>query len=138
MRLINCEVSLTLIWSANYVITGKAYREADSAQGNVPAVTGINNPTNATFEIKKTKLSVPVVTLSTQDDNKLLEQLKIGFKRTIKWNKCKSVMSNQTKNNNLHYLIVSTFTKVGRLFALSFENEDHRISSSKYYSQVLK
>ena len=42
-------------------------------------------------------------------------------------------MSNQTKNNNLNYLIDSTFTNVNRLFVLSFENEDDRTSFSKYY-----
>ena len=71
---------------------------------------------------------VPVVTLSTQDDNKLLEKLKVGFKRTIKWNKYRSEMSNHTKNNNLNYLIDSTFTKVNRLFVLTFENKDDTTS----------
>ena len=47
-------------------------------------------PTNAIFKIKDTKLYVPVVTLSTKDDNNFLEQLKSGFKRTIKWNKYRS------------------------------------------------
>ena len=68
---------------------------------------------------------VPAVTLSTEDDNKLLEQLKTGFKRTIKWNKYRSKMSNQTKANNLNYLIDPTFTKVNR-FVLLFENEDDK------------
>ena len=63
---------------------------------------------------------MPVVTLSTEDDNKLLEQLKTGFKRTIKWNKYRSEMTNQTQNNNLNYLIDPTFTKVNRLFVLPF------------------
>ena len=76
---------------------------------------------------------VPVVTLSAENDNKLLEQLKTGFKRTIKWNKYRSEMSNQTKNNNLNYLIDPTFANVNRLFVLSFENEDDRTSFSKYY-----
>ena len=76
---------------------------------------------------------VPVVTLSAEDDNKLLEQLKTGFKRTITWNKYISEMSNQTKNNNLNYLIDPTFTNVNRLFVASFENEDDRTSFSKYY-----
>ena len=48
---------------------------------------------------------VAVVTLSTEDDNNFLEQLKSGFKRTIRWNKYRSEMTNQTKNNNLNYLI---------------------------------
>ena len=42
-------------------------------------------------------------------------------------------MKNQTKNNNLNYLIDSTFTKVNRLLVLSFENENDRTSFSKYY-----
>ena len=98
-----------------------------------PAIPAINAPTNATFQIKDTKLYVPVVTLSTENDEKLLEQLKTGFKRTIKWNKYRSEMTNQTKNNNLNYLIDPTFTKVNRLFVLSFENENDRTSFSKYY-----
>ena len=39
---------------------------------------------------------------------RLLEQLRTGFKRTIKWNKYRSEMTNQTKNNNLNYLIDPT------------------------------
>ena len=42
-------------------------------------------------------------------------------------------MSNQTENNNGNYLIDPTFTKVNRLFALSFENEDDTVSFAKYY-----
>ena len=83
--LIYCEISLTLTWSENCVKTNKATRGADPDAE--PAVDGINNSTNATFKIKDTKLYVPVVTLSAENDNKLLEQLKTGFKRTIKWNK---------------------------------------------------
>ena len=76
---------------------------------------------------------VPVVTLSTEINKTLLEQLKTGFKRTIQWNKYRSEMTNQTKNNNLNYLIDPTFTKVNRLFVLSSENENDRTSFSKYY-----
>ena len=53
--LVNCEISLNLAWSENYVITGKATREADPDAD--PAAAGINNPTNASFKIKDTKLS---------------------------------------------------------------------------------
>ena len=91
----------------------------------------VDNPTNATFKITDTKLYIPA-TLSTEDDNKLLEQLKTGFKRTIKWNKYRSDMTKQTKTNNLNYLIDPTFNKVNRLFVLSFENGDGRTSFSKY------
>ena len=60
-------------------------------------MVAVNNPTDTTFKITDTKLYVPVVTLSTEDDNKLLEQLKLEFKRTIKWNKYRSEMSKQLK-----------------------------------------
>ena len=88
---------------------------------------------NRYCQITDTKLYVPVVTLSTKDDKKFLQQLKTGFKRTIKWNKYSSEMTNQTKNNNLNYLIDPTFTKVNRLFVLLFENENDRTSFSKYH-----
>ena len=81
--LINCEISLNLTWSENCVTTSKATRDADPDAD--PPVAAINNPTIATFEIKDTKFYVPVVTLSAENDNKVLEQLKAGFKTTIKW-----------------------------------------------------
>ena len=71
-----------------------------------------NPPTGLEFQIKDTKLYVPVVTLSKENDIKLLEQLKPGFKRTIKWNKYRSQMTIQNYNNNLNYLIDPTFTIV--------------------------
>ena len=67
MPLINCEVNLILTWSSTCVITNSAGARR--------------------FTITDTKLYVPVVTLSTQDNAKLLQQLKSGFKRTINWNK---------------------------------------------------
>ena len=76
---------------------------------------------------------VPVVTLSAENYNKLLKQLKSGFRITIKWNKYMSQMSNQNKNNNLNYLIDPTFSNVNRLFVLSFENQDGRTSYYNYY-----
>ena len=56
------------------------------------------------------QLYVPVVTLSTKNDKILLEQLRKGFKKTIKWNIYRSEMTNQTENNNFNYLIDPTFT----------------------------
>ena len=134
MPLINCGVSLTLTWSENCVLTDITTQTARAAQGDNPARPAINAPTNATFQIKDTKLYVPVATLSTEDDNKFLEQLKSGFKRTIKWNKYRSEMTNQTKTNHLNHLIDPTFAKVNGLFVLSFENEEDRTSFSKYYT----
>ena len=99
-----------------------------------------NPPTGLEFQIKDTKLYVPVVTLSKESDIKLLEKLKSRFKRTIKWNKYRSQTTIQNNNNNLNYLINPTFTKASRLFVLSFERivennvkKDHRDSFSHYY-----
>ena len=101
-----------------------------------PHVSEIDNPENATFQITDTKLYVPVVTLSKENDIKLLEQLKSGFKRTIKWNKYRSQMTIQPQNNNLNYLIDPTFMSVNRLFVLSLprnNNTDSRYYFSNYY-----
>ena len=76
---------------------------------------------------------MPVITLSAENDNKLLEQLKSGYRITIKWNNYMPQISNQNKNNNLNYLTDLTFSNVNRLFVLSFENEDDRTSYYKYY-----
>ena len=128
-------MNLILAFSENCVLTSKVKRDALSAEGGNPAVAAIDNLTNATFETKDTKLYVPVVTLSTQNDKILLEHLRTGFKRTIGWNKYGAEMTNQTENNKLNYLTDATFTKVNRLFILSFENnENDRTSFSKYYT----
>ena len=74
--LINCEVELILTWFRNCVI-----REAN--YGANPVVYEIDNLENATFKITDVKLFAPVVTLSKENDIKLLDQLKTGFKRTI-------------------------------------------------------
>ena len=93
MLLINYEINLILTWSENCVLTSKVTRDAEPDTD--PIVVAVNNPTNAIFKITDTKLYVPVVTLSTEDDNKHLEQLKLAFKRTIKLNKYKAEMTNQ-------------------------------------------
>ena len=74
LPLINCEVSLTLTRSGICVIRSKTTREADPDADT--AVAGINNPKGASLKITGCKLYVPVVTLSVENDNKLLEQLK--------------------------------------------------------------
>ena len=61
------------------------------------------------FLITDTKLYVPVITLSTQDNAKLLKKLKSGFKRTINWNKYQSKMSTERQNNYLDYSIDPSF-----------------------------
>ena len=96
MLLINCEVYLTLTWSKKCVLTDITTQPAREYQGDNPRRPVINPPTNATFQITDTKLYAPVVTLSTEDDENFLEQLKSGLKRTIKCNKYRSEMTNQT------------------------------------------
>ena len=83
MPLINCEVSLALTWSADCVITILEKILVTAAQGDNPEVRD-DSSTKATFKITATNLYVPVATLSAENDNKLLEKLKIGFKRIIK------------------------------------------------------
>ena len=102
-------------------------------------------PSGATFKIKDTKLYVTVVTLSKENDTMLLEQLKPGFKKTIKQSKYRSQVSIQNNNNDLNYLIDPKFTNVNRLFVLSFERiddnnikKDYRDSFSHYHVQKVQ
>ena len=89
MPFVNCEVNLILTWSSTCVITNS---------------TGAGR-----FAITDTKLYVPVVTLSTQDNTKLLQQLKSGFKRTINWNKYPSDPKTYAQNQHLNHLVDPTF-----------------------------
>ena len=85
------------------------------------------------FAITETKLYVPVVTLSTQDSAKFLQQLKHGFKRIVNWNKYESDIKTYAQNRYLNHLINPSFQSENRLFVLSFENEDQIKSHSVYY-----
>ena len=76
-------------------------------------------PTGATLNITDCKFYIPVVTLSKNDQIKLLTNLKSGFKREIIWNKYRSKMSTE-ENNNLNIFIDPTFTSVNRLFVLTY------------------
>ena len=113
MPLINCEVKLIFIWSSTCVITNSTGAE--------------------TFEITDTKLYVPVVTLSRQDNSKLLQQLKSGFKRVFNWNKSLSKPELLRRNLNLNHLVEPSFQGVNILFVLAFENNTQRTSHSGYY-----
>ena len=116
MSLINCEVELILTWSAGCVIT----------------YTDVANQIT-TFTITEANLYVPVVTLSTQDNEKLLPQLKSGFKRKISWNKYLAKPELLAQNANLNHLIEPSFQGVNRLFVLAFEDDAQRISNKRYY-----
>ena len=87
----------------------------------------------ATFTITDTRLYVPVVTLSTQENAKLLHQLKSGFKRVINWNKYLSKPELLAENPNLNHLVEPSFQGVNRLFVLAFENDNQRTSYERYY-----
>ena len=103
MPLINCETELDLIWSRYFVITEII---------NTPEI--LNTPIQKadatltkgeTFKINNTKLYVPVVTLSKNDNIKFLDNIKQIFKKTISRNKHRPEITTQPKNNNLDYLI---------------------------------
>ena len=85
------------------------------------------------FTITETNLYVPVVTLSTQDNAKLLPQLKSAFKITIRWNKCLPKPQLLAQNANLNHLIEQSFQGVNRLFVLAFEDDAQRASNRRYY-----
>ena len=124
--LISCEVSLELKWDKNCIITSLEQRVIGGGNRD-------NAPTGATLAINDCKLYVPAVTLSKDDEIKLLTNLKSGFKREIIWNKYRSQMTTETVNNNLNILIDPTFTNVNRLFVLAYENADDRQSFSQFY-----
>ena len=117
MPLINCEINIMMMWSSTCVIVS----------------TNVLNQV-ATFKITDTKLYVPVVTLSTQENAKLLQQLKSGFKRVINWNKYLSKPELLlAQNPNLNHLVEPSFQGVNRLFVLAFSNDNH----NKSFSQLL-
>ena len=117
MPLISCEINLILTWSEDYVIS--------SATQETKFIT------------TDTKLYVPVVTLSSQYNAKLLQQLKSGFKRSINWNKFQTKVSTEGVNQYLGFSIDPSFQGVNRLFVLSFQNEgDRKIHTACYLPKV--
>ena len=96
MLLINCEINLIPTCPAKLCIC-----EADRA---------------TSFAITDTKLYVPLVTLSTQDNTKILQKLKSRFKYTINWKEYQSKVSTQAKNQYLHYFIDPSFQGMNRHF----------------------
>ena len=95
MSLINCEVEVILNWSVNCVII------CTNVDNQVPI-----------FTVTEINLYVPVVILPTQDNEKLLLQLKSGFKRKISWNKYLAKQELLARNQNLNYLIEPSFQGV--------------------------
>ena len=103
-----------MTWSRECVITNMEGRVTAAKQRDT-------SPADATFQITDTKLHVTVVILSTENDKRLLEKLRTGFKRTIKWNIYSSELTNQTKNNKLDYLIDPKCTKVDLFYCLKIK-----------------
>ena len=120
MPLIDCEINLILAWFKNCVASNTAANQG------------------TTLEITNTKLYVPVVTLSTEDNTKLLQQLKSGFKRTINWREYQSESTTQAPDQYLDYLIDPNFQGVYRLFVLTFDINDNRIGHSRYDLRTIK
>ena len=124
LPLINCETELHLTWTKDCIL-----------------IEQHNNITGVNFVITSIKLYVPVVTLSVSDNIKFLENIKQGFKRTISWNKDRSEITAQPKNNNLDYMIDLTFRNIKRLFVLLFKNGNNdptRNSFDKYYMPLVE
>ena len=90
--------------------------------------------------ITSTRLYVPVVTLSINDNIKILD-INQGIRRTISWNKYRCEITTQTESNNLDYLIDPTFRNINRLCALSMKNGNNdptRDSFNKYYMLLVE
>ena len=109
-----------MIWSVNCVISNAAVNEA------------------TTFAITDGKLYLPVVTLSSDDNGKLSQQLKSEFKRRINWNRCQSKTSTQVLNQHLDYLIKSNIQGVNRPFILTFDVNPNRSVNYRYYLPTIK
>ena len=124
LPLINCEIEPDLSWTKVCVL-----------------IEQNNNITSVNLVITSTKLYIPVVTLSINDNSKFLQNIKQGFKRTISWNKCRSELATQPKNNNLNYLIGPTFRNINKLFVLSFKNGSNYSATDsfdKYYMTLVE
>ena len=118
MPWINNKINLILTWIENYVIL------------EVKKLT--------TFTITDTKLYIPAITLSTQDNTKLLQHLRSAFKRTINWNKNQLKVTTERQKQYLDYLINPIFQGVNRLFVLLFGNNTDRTRRKDYFPPKLQ
>ena len=127
--LINCKIKLNLTWKKDCVLS----TDADDAA---------NPRNNAVFIINDTKLYVPVVTLSKEDNKDFIEQQNKGFQRSIYWNeyKTKEINENVDNNNNannVRYINLDpSFQGVNRLFLMAYSraaNQPTRDGRRKYY-----
>ena len=120
MPIINCKIHLELNWSKDCVMSTIA---------------------DTTFEITNTKLHVPIVTLSSKDNVKLVKLLEEGFKRPVYWNEYQTkIETRNLDNNNLtRFPLDASFQGVRRLFVLVFDNTEdgdkkvERNNNTKYF-----
>ena len=120
MPLINCLIHLELNWTKDSVISAIA---------------------DTTFKITNTKLYVPIITLSSKDNVKLVKLLEEGFKRLVYWNEYQTKIETRAlDNNNFTRFPLDAFLQgVRRLFVLAFDNTDNgvkkieRNSHTKYF-----
>ena len=118
MPLINCKVKLNLTWKKECVLSTDAG--------------------DAAFIINDTKLYVPVVTLSKEDNKDFIEQQNIGFQRSIYWNEYKTKEQNEDAANNVFKYINldPSFQGVNRFFVMAYlrgGNNPDRNNRQKYY-----
>ena len=118
MPLINCKIKLNLTWKKECVLS-----------------TGVGE---AVFIINDTKLYVPVVTLSKEDNKDFIEQQNKGFERSIYWNKYKTKEINEDADANVFKYINldPSFQGVNRLFVMAYNRLDGqptRNGQRKYY-----
>ena len=111
--LINCEINLIWTWPESCVISSE---------------TG-----KTKFAIADTKSYVPVITLSTEYNIKLMKQLESSFKRIINWKKDQSKLTDQEQNICFDYLSDRSFQGVNILFVLLLENRTDTIVHTGYY-----
>ena len=122
MPLINCKIHLKLNWNNNCAMYG-----ADTYAGG-----DNDNNRETTFQITSTKLYVPVVTLSTKDNENLTKQLDEGFKRPVYWNEYQSkIETKAADNNNLtKFPLDASFQGVNRLFVFAFIDTTENVAGN--------
>ena len=119
MPLINCKIKLNLTWKKECVLSTDAG--------------------DAVFIINDTKMYVPVVTLSKEDNKDFIEQQDKGFQRSIYWNEYKTKGQNKDANaNEFKYINLDpSFQGVNRLFVVAYSRADNnqptKNGQRKYY-----
>ena len=135
MSLINCKIKLSLKWVKNCVLSTAA----------IGANANITGADSATFKITDAKLSVPVVTLSAEDNKKLVKQLNEEFNRSVYWKKYKVIdnkvveITAANEEKHIRDLRDSSYQGVTRVFVLSYDNAagNNQISDDSFEKYFL-